>query len=178
MAAKDTVASSRLTASGSRLLDGQLVEELHDPRASFAGHVRATKWNSLQRLYFLGYATWNYLTTPFLFARPGFEVEELARHSEDGEEWRVMRVRFPKTVPTHCDEQIFYFSVEGMLKRIDYQADVAGGVASHYPFDPKTIEGIVFPTRRRVVQRKPEGPKLSGITGVYLDFTGIEVRNR
>jgi hypothetical protein len=50
--------------------DCQLVEELRDPRASFAGHVRATMWNSLQRLYFLGYGTWNYLTTPFLFTRP------------------------------------------------------------------------------------------------------------
>jgi hypothetical protein len=63
-----------------------------------------------------------------------------------------------------------------MLKRFDYQTDIAGGVASHYPYDPKTIGGIVFPTRRRVVQRKPEGPKLTGITGVYLDFLRIDVR--
>lgn len=158
-------------------LDGKLIEERHDPRASFAGHIRTTKWDELHRLYFLGYASWNYLTTPFLLAQPGFELEELAPHKEDGEEWRVLRVRFPATVTTHCEEQLFYFSAEGMLKRFDYQTDIAGGVASHYPFDPKTIDGIVFPTRRRVVQRKPEGPKLTGITGVYLDFQRIDVRS-
>jgi hypothetical protein len=156
-------------------LDGTLVEERLNPRAAFAGHVRATKWDELHRLYFLGYALWNYLTTPFLLAQPGFELEELAPHQEDGEAWRVLRVRFPATVPTHCDEQLFYFSAEGMLKRFDYVTDIAGGVAAHYPYDPKTIDGIVFPTRRRVVQRKPEGPKLTGITGVYLDFLKIQV---
>src|SRR5271156_4826574 len=36
-------------------LGGELVEERHDPRAAFAGHVRATKWEELHRLYFLGY---------------------------------------------------------------------------------------------------------------------------
>lgn len=159
-------------------LNGVLVDERHDPRAAFAGHVRATKWDELHRLYFLGYGLWNYLTTPFLLAQPGFELEELAPHQEDGEDWRVLRVRFPATIPTHCDEQLFYFNAEGMLKRLDYQADIAGGVASHYPYDPKTVDGIVFPTRRRVVQRKPEGPKLTGITGVYLDFLRIEVRAR
>lgn len=41
--------------------------DLKEPRASFAGHVRDTKWDQLQRLYFLGYAMWNYLATPFIF---------------------------------------------------------------------------------------------------------------
>ena len=36
----------------------------------------------------------------------------------------------------------------------------------------------VFPTRRRIVQRRPEGPKLTGITGVYLDFQRIDVRTQ
>src|SRR5260370_5526985 len=123
-------------------LDGKLIEERHDPRASFAGHVRATKWDELHRLYFLGYASWNYLTTPFLLAQPGFELEELAPHKEDGVEWRVLRVRFPANVTTHCGEQVFYFSAAGMVKRFDYHTDIAGGVASHCHEDGKPSDVI------------------------------------
>jgi len=60
-------------------LDGTLVEERPDPRAAFAGHVRATKWDELHRLYFLGYAMWNYLTTPFLLARSWLPTRRMAR---------------------------------------------------------------------------------------------------
>jgi hypothetical protein len=31
----------------------------------------------LDRAYFNGYALWTYLTTPFLFALPGFGVDEI-----------------------------------------------------------------------------------------------------
>src|ERR1700736_5401801 len=37
--------------------EGREIVDLKEPRASFAGHVRDTKWDQLQRLYFLGYAT-------------------------------------------------------------------------------------------------------------------------
>jgi hypothetical protein len=49
-----------------------------------------------------------------------------------------------------------------MLKRLDYTTDVIGGVATHYCYDPKTVDGIVIPTLRRVVRRTPEGPLISG----------------
>jgi hypothetical protein len=31
----------------------------------------------------------------------------------------------------------------------------------------------VFPTRRRVVRRTPAGPRLSGPTAVFLDYTSV-----
>src|SRR6202140_2481150 len=37
-----------------------------------AHNVRDTKWDQLQRVYFLGYAMWNYLAAPFIFVRDGF----------------------------------------------------------------------------------------------------------
>src|SRR5712671_463346 len=74
---------------------GQIVDERRDPRASFAGHVRETPWDQLHRLYFTGYAMWNYLTTPFLFTRPGFELTEIKPHQENGDTWRCLRVNFP-----------------------------------------------------------------------------------
>jgi hypothetical protein len=56
--------------------DGKTVAERSDPRAAFRAHTLTTPWDPLRRAYFNGYALWTYLTTPFLFAEPGFEVAE------------------------------------------------------------------------------------------------------
>jgi hypothetical protein len=154
------------------------IAELREPRGSFVGHVRDTKWSPLQRLYFLGYAMWNYLVTPFIFVQEGFSIQELAPHEEDGQRWRVLQVCYPKNIPTHCDTQLFYFNSDGILKRIDYTTDVLGGVASHYLYDPKNFASLIVPTRRRVVQRTPAGPKLTGITAVFLDYLDVKIHDR
>src|SRR5437899_645296 len=73
--------------------DGTIVEERSDPRAAFAGHVRETPWDRLHLTYFLGYALWNYLTTPFLIARTGFATRELEAHVEGRETWHLPRRR-------------------------------------------------------------------------------------
>jgi hypothetical protein len=158
--------------------DGREITELREPRSSFTGHVRDTKWSQLQRLYFLGYAMWNYLATPFIFVGEGFETEELEPHDEDGQQWRCLQVRYPKSIPTHCNTQQFYFDSGGILKRMDYTTDVLGGVASHYLYDPKNYAGLVVPTRRRVVQRTPAGPRLTGITAVFLDYLNVTIHDR
>jgi hypothetical protein len=157
---------------------GQVVSERHNPRAAFAGHTRETKWDQLHHLHFFGYALWNYLTTPFIFTRPGFEIQELETQVEDGEQWRVLEVRFPTDIPAHCEVQRFYFSAEGVLKRLDYTTDVLGGVAAHYLYDSKWIDGLLIAQLRRVVQRKPTGPKLTGLTAFLLDFLNIEIHDR
>jgi AhpC/TSA family len=46
-----------------------------------------------------------------------------------------------------------YFDDAFTLKRSDYETDLLG--AAHYCYDPVTVEGIVFPTLRRVVRRSP-----------------------
>jgi hypothetical protein len=156
--------------------DGTIVEERSDPRAAFAGHVRETPWDRLHLTYFLGYAVWNYLTTPFLFARKGFATRELEAHVEGREPWRVLEVTYPDDVPAHTKVQKLYFDDDFMPRRLDYVTDVLGGVAAHYCYDHVTIEGLVFPTLRRVVRRTPEGPLLSGRTSFILDYTNLVVR--
>jgi hypothetical protein len=156
--------------------DGTTVEERFDPRAAFAGHVRETPWDRLHLTYFLGYAVWNYLTTPFLFARMGFATRELETHVEGRETWRTLEVTYPDDVPAHTKVQQLYFDDDFMLKRLDYVTDVLGGVAAHYCYDPVTINGLVFPTLRRVVRRTPEGPLLSGRTSFILDYTDLVIR--
>jgi hypothetical protein len=81
--------------------DGWSVEERSDPRAAFAGHRRETPWDRLHLTYFLGYAVWNYLAAPFLFAWPGFNSQELDRYVEGRETWRVLEVTYPDNIPAH-----------------------------------------------------------------------------
>ena len=156
--------------------DGEIVEERSQPRAAFAGHDRNTPWDRLHLTYFLGYAMWNYLTVPFLLARPGFATKELEDHVEAGETWRVLEVTYPDDVPAHTKVQKLYFDQSFMLKRLDYTTDVLGGVAAHYCYDPMPFDGIIIPTLRRVVRRTPDGPQVSGRTSFILDYVDVAVR--
>jgi hypothetical protein len=157
--------------------DGEVLEQRLAPRSAFQGHVRTTRWDRLHLTYFIGYALWNYLTVPFLFTQEGFQTRELATHEEAGESWRVLEVAYPDDVPAHTKIQRLYFDATTfMLKRLDYETDVLGGVGAHYCFDHKTVEGLVFPTFRRVVRRTPDGPVLNGPTSFVLDYVWIGVR--
>jgi hypothetical protein len=156
--------------------DGSIVEQRSDPRAAFAGHERSTPWDRLHLTYFIGYAIWNYLTTPFLFVLPGFTAREVEPHVEGGETWRVLEVTYPDCIPAHTKVQKLYFDDRFMLKRLDYITDVLGGVAAHYCYDPVTIDGVVLPTLRRVVRRTADGPLLSGRTSFILDYTDVAIR--
>jgi hypothetical protein len=156
---------------------GKIVEERSHPRDSFAGHVPDTPWDQLHRLYFISYAMWNYLTTPFLFTRPGFELKEIEPHQENGETWRRLQVKFPPDIPTHNNfqaggEQAFFFNERGLLQRLDYLSVVPG---SHYCFDHTNYKGFVFPTLRRVVARPPSGPLVNGPTLVLIQITDVVV---
>jgi hypothetical protein len=129
--------------------DGTVVAQRRQPRAAFRGLRRELWWDDLDFLYFAGYATWNYLTTPFIFLRPGFRFEMLPPAS-DG----VQRVAasFPPDVPSHCREQVFHFAPSGELLRLDYTAEVVGGWAhaAHLCSDYRDFDGLRAPTTRRV----------------------------
>ena len=111
--------------------NGKVVEERANPRETFKGHKFDTPWDSLQLAYLAGYAMWTYMNTPFLFALPGIETEELDSWQENGEDWRRLKVTFPERIATHSAEQTFYFDHQGLLKRHDYEVDVAGGAPPH-----------------------------------------------
>src|SRR5262245_36727197 len=74
-------------------LDGELVAERRQPKASFAGHDLRTPWDPLQRAYFNGYALWTYLTSPFLLTLPGFTVRDIDPVEEDGVTLDGLQVR-------------------------------------------------------------------------------------
>jgi hypothetical protein len=157
--------------------DGRVLAERDDPRAAFAGHRPETPWDELHVVYFSGYAMWNYLTSPFLFTRPGFGVEEIEPRSEHGQTWRRLRVEYPEDIATHSRVQEFCFDESGLLRRHDYAAEVVGGLpAAQLTDGHRTFDGITFPTRRRVFRRQPDGQVVSGPASVTIDVLDIAVR--
>lgn len=155
--------------------DGERVAERADPRSSFGGR-RNLWWDDLDLLYFAGYALWNYMTTPFLFRRPGFDLEEVEPWQEDGERWRRLHVRFPADVPTHSPEQDFYFDSDGALRRLDYTAEVFGrwAKAAHYSREHRDFSGLLVPTRRRVVPRRRNNKPLFGPPIVWIEVHDVQ----
>jgi hypothetical protein len=145
-----------------------------NPRDAFAGHTPATPWDDLHIAYFSGYAMWNYLNTPFMFALPGFATEEIEPWNENGQTWRRLRVSFPESVATHSPEQIFYISGDGLIARLDYFAKVTGGVpTAHYMSDYRDFDGIRIPTRRRAYRRNADGTPMTDGIGVAIDIADI-----
>jgi hypothetical protein len=87
-----------------------------------------TPWDVLQLAYFIGYALWNYLTTPFLFTYPGVEAREIEPSHEAGQTWRRPQVTFPGSIATQSPRQVFYFDADGLQRRMDYVTEPLGSV--------------------------------------------------
>jgi hypothetical protein len=153
-------------------LDGEVVRERENPRASFDGHTMNTPWDPLHRAYFNGYALWTYLTTPFFMALPGFEVREIDPITEGKEVWRGLRARFPSQYASHSEEQDFYFGGDFLLRRHDYHVDVAGSFpAAQYVDQIVEAQGLKMPTRRRAYLRGPDLKPVRDLLMVAIDLS-------
>ncbi|MEO0556608.1 MAG: hypothetical protein AAF170_00350 [Bacteroidota bacterium] len=128
---------------------------LHERTEAERIRRRSLRWDDLDELYFFAYAFWNYTTTPFLLAWPGVECRELAAVASPTGPLRRLHARFPPGIPTHCEEQTFYFGTDGLLCRLDYTADVFGPLArgAHLCEAHAVFDGLVIPTYRRVLPR-------------------------
>ena len=157
--------------------DGAVVEERFNPRESFKGHAFDTPIDKLQLAYFAGYAMWTYLNTPFLFALPGVETEEIEPWKENGAVWRRLKVKFPASIATHSAVQTFYFDKEGLLKRHDYDVDIFGGAgAAHYVSDLTEFFGIIVPAKHTVFPRQPDGSPATAPLLVSIDMSEVEFK--
>jgi hypothetical protein len=154
--------------------NGVVLEELLQPRASFAGHTLQTPWTKLQLAYFAGCAMWTYLNMPFLLAWPGVETEELEPWPTDSGDWRRLAIRFPTDIATHSTVQALYFDGEGLLKRHDYDVEIAGSTpGAHIIEDYTEVSGIKFPTKRRIYARQPDGTFSTEPLVVSIDLSNI-----
>jgi hypothetical protein len=127
------------------------------------------KWDTLDLMYFLGYAFWSYFALPHQLMRSDIEWNEV----RDG----VLEARFPEELPAHSRLQRFYFDQSGLLVRNDYHPEMlsvrddawaANRVLSH-----ETSHGIPYPSVRKV------GPTLRpfGKPWSWIEMVGIRVDN-
>jgi hypothetical protein len=131
--------------------DGTVTETRENPEESFAGQTADSPWDAVHVAYFSGEALWTYLNTPFLYTQPRFVSEEIASIQVEDETWRRLKVIFPEEVRSHTREQIFNFGPDGLLRRHDYTVDILGGATGlNYASEYREIDGVMFPTRRRV----------------------------
>jgi hypothetical protein len=156
---------------------GEVLEELREPCASFAGHTLETPWSALQLAYFVGCAMWTYLNTPFLLAHPGVASEELSPWEENGETWRRLRVNYPDDIATHSSLQTLYINGDGLLKRHDYDVEIAGNTpGAHFIEEYEDVSGIMFPTKRRIFPRQADGTASPEPLVVSIDLSDIALK--
>ncbi|WP_225850786.1 hypothetical protein [Streptomyces sp. HPF1205] len=155
---------------------GDVVEVLADPRSSFAGHTLETPWTALQLAYFTGYAMWTYTAEPFNLTLPGVRTEEGEAWSENGNRWRRLHVTYPDTIATHSPHQVLYIDDDGLIRRRDYQVDIAGGSpGAHYVSDFDEIDGIVVPRTRMIYVRDEANHPVPEQLVVSIELTDIEL---
>jgi hypothetical protein len=156
-------------------VDGTVVAERFAPTDSFAGHQMHTPWDPLHRAYFNGEALWTYLTTPFLLAGGGVQVEETEPWKQGGDTWHVLRARFPGSIETHSRIQDFFFDESRILRRHDYQVNIAGGFpAAQLMSGHVRVGGITVPTKRRAYTRGPDRQPILDMLMVNIEFSNVE----
>jgi hypothetical protein len=129
---------------------GKILDERINPRDSFAQHNLDASWDPLHLTYFVGYTQWIYLNAPFMFTLPGVNTEEIEPFQHNNETWRALRVVLPPDIASHSTVQTFYYGDDFLLRRHDYNLDIAGGSnIAHYTYDFRNADGISVPTRRR-----------------------------
>lgn len=156
---------------------GRIIAQRPDGAASIHSWRSRLWWDKLDLLYFTGSALWTYIATPFIFATPGFEVQELDPWTEGANVWNRLAVTFPPEIRTHARRQIFYFDADGLLRRLDYTAEEFGkrARAAHFCSDHREFAGLVFPTRRRVFLRRRNGRPRPLPLLIWIDIDAIEV---
>jgi hypothetical protein len=136
-------------------LDGQVLRTWLNPSLEFLDHTDDPLSDDLHLVFFCGFSIWNYLTTPFLLARPDVTVEELSPWTENDQTWRRLRAFFPPDIVTSSPEQIFYFDENCLQRRADY--DLLGTRVAHYSWAHQAFCDIVVPTLRRSLTVRPDG---------------------
>ncbi|MER6981979.1 hypothetical protein [Streptomyces carpinensis] len=156
--------------------DGKVIEELTDPRASFAGHDLMTPWSRLQLAYFSGSAMWTYLAEPLSLTYPGVRTEEIDPWTEDGEKFRRLHIVFPDSIATLSTEQTVYVDSDGLIRRRDYSVEIAGNTpAAHYVSGHQEVSGLVVPTTRMIYSRDENGHRIPDPLVVSVRLENVEV---
>jgi hypothetical protein len=155
---------------------GRLPAESRDHRRTFRGLRKLRRWSPLDAYYFFGYAFASYTAVPFIL--PGLTFLAPVTGSWNRERLRGVQVEFPAGAPVHCRAQTFLFDSEGLLRRNDYVAEVAGWFmrGSHGWDAFTTVDGLAVPTRRTAVPRIGRRPlPFPTVIAATLDQYALEM---
>ncbi|MFK3968667.1 hypothetical protein ACI2KT_34475 [Ensifer adhaerens] len=151
--------------------DGATIAERDDGRKAFDRSFGG-QWDPLNLAYFNGYAMWTYHAAPFVFGERDYEVRDIEPIESDSELLRGILVKFPERIHSHSQEQRFYFTADGLVRRHDYTVDVWADVrAAHFMFDYVDVEGLKYPTRRSVFTVKPDGSLDQDFNAVTIELS-------
>ncbi|MDA9411133.1 MULTISPECIES: hypothetical protein [unclassified Bradyrhizobium] len=140
-------------------LDGQMLRTLSNPSLAVPSNGTHALADELHLVFFCGVQIWNYLTTPFLLARPDVAIEELPPWRENNETWRRLRAQLPPSLINLASEQVFYFDENALQRRTDH--DLLGARVAHYSWAHDNFDGIVVPTLRRTLMQQPDGSAIA-----------------
>jgi hypothetical protein len=106
---------------------------------------------------------------------PGVVTQEIDPWNEEGEVWRRLQVTFPDTIAPHSRVQTYYFDSDtGLQRRLDYSPDVNGNPPlAQYTSEHKDFNGLIVPTRRRVLLRRPDNTAIHERASILLDVTDV-----
>jgi hypothetical protein len=157
-----------------RGINGVVEEVRKGPEGSFDGQTTETPWDDVQVAYFSGEALWTYINAPFIFTQDRFKSEEIDSLEIGGETWRRLKVIFPEEIKSHTREQFFCYGPDGLLRRHDYTVDILGGATGlNFASDYREIDGIMFPTKRRVFAYEGDYQLVPEPLLVAVDITRI-----
>jgi len=76
--------------------------------------------------------------------------------------YKALLALMPPAFPTHSREQTYYSDEAGLMRRLDYTAEVFCDLArgAHYCEAHKEFDGLIFPTHRVVFARRASGHPL------------------
>ena len=101
-------------------------------------------------------------------------VEEVEAWQEGTETWRVLRAYFPGSIETHSLIQNFYFGEDLMLRRHDYNMNMAGGFgAAQLTSNYIQANGIGLPSKRRAYTRGPDNRAILDMLMVFIDISNV-----
>jgi len=155
--------------------DHSEVETLESPRGSFDGLGLEAQWTNLQLAYFVGVSMWTYLTKPFAYALPGFQVDEIEPWLGNGEKWRRLRVTWPDKPIGHSKVQTLYVGDDNLLRRHDYEVDIADSAkGAHFMTGYEEVAGIMLPMSHLIVGRDDKDVALPDPVYVSIDLDSVE----
>jgi len=157
--------------------DGRVLSRRSQPRSAFRDFRHLLWWDSLDLLYFFGYAMWTYICVPFVLTDPAYELRQAGTWQEGGQTWRKLHVRFPPGIHTHCRDQVFYADERGRIRRHDYTAEPFGAWAksANYSTGHQDFGGLVVPTRRRIHLRRADGLPRPHPTLVWINVEDVAI---